>query len=141
MGFDTETGNLLWSQEQDNYPPDKRIPGNGDTHSNTVLYDKGSIYYVAGDGNGGVKLKLSEDGKKITQIWRNRSFDSFMGGAVKIGNWIYGCGTVKPDLRVINATTGEISDSVRVGSGAIIEADSMLYYYTQKGDSDAVQLQ
>ncbi len=134
MGFDTKTGVLLWSQEQDNYEPEKRTPGNGDTHSNTVLYEKGFIYYTAGDGNCSVKLKLSDDGSTITQIWRNKHFDSFMGGVVKIGDYIYGCGTVKPDVRAINAATGVLTDSVRIGSGAIISADNMLYYYTQKGD-------
>jgi outer membrane protein assembly factor BamB len=134
MGLDAATGILLWSQLQDNYPPEKRLPGYGDTHCNTVLYDKGSIYYVAGDGNCGVKLKLSDDGTTITEIWRNKGFDSFMGGIVKIDDYIYGCGTVKPDLLAINASTGVLTDSLRVGSGAIIAADNMLYYYTQKGD-------
>jgi hypothetical protein len=112
MGFDVKTGNLLWSHEQDNFTPEKRIPGNGDTHSNTVLYENGSIYYAAGDGNGGVKLRLSEDGTKITQVWRNRGFDSFMGGIVKIGDYLYGSGTVKPDLRSVNASTGVLADSL-----------------------------
>jgi hypothetical protein len=134
MGLDAATGILLWSQLQDNYPPEKRLPGYGDTHCNTVLYDKGSIYYVAGDGNCGVKLKLSDDGTRITEIWRNKGFDSFMGGIVKIDDYIYGCGTVKPDLRSINASKGVLTDSLKVGSGAIIAADNMLYYYTQKGD-------
>jgi hypothetical protein len=113
---------------------EKRTPGYGDTHSNTVLYDNGSIYYAEGDGNCGVKLKLSDDGSKITEVWRNKGFDSYMGGIVKIGNWLYGSGTVKPDLRSINALTGQLTDSLRIGSGAIIAADNMLYYYTQKGD-------
>jgi len=134
MGFYTKDGRLLWSHEQDNYPVDKRGPGYGDTHCNTVLYDNGSIYYAAGDGNGGVKLRLSEDGNNITQIWRNKGFDSYMGGIVKIGNFIYGCGTVSPDIRVINAETGLLTDSLRIGIGAVIAADDMLYYYTQKGD-------
>ncbi len=134
MGFDIATGNLLWSHEQDNYPPEKRLPGYGDTHCNTVLYDKGSIYYAAGDGNCGVKLKLSEDGTKITEVWRNKGFDSFMGGIVRIGDYLYGCGTTKPELLSINALTGILTDSLRVGTGAIISADDMLYYYTQKGD-------
>jgi outer membrane protein assembly factor BamB len=134
MGLDIMTGELLWSHEQDNYPIDKRIPGNGDTHSNTVLYESGSIYYTAGDGNCGVKLSLSADGSKITQAWRNKGFDSYMGGVVKIGDYLYGSGTVKPDLRAINANTGVLTDSLKIGSGAVISADNMLYYYTQKGD-------
>jgi outer membrane protein assembly factor BamB len=134
MGLDAENGKLLWSHEQDNYPPDKRTIGNGDTHSNTVLYDDGSIYYTAGDGNCSVKLGLSDDGTRIRQIWRNKGFDSYMGGVIKIGDYIYGCGTVSPDLRALNATTGKLTDSLRIGSGAIISADNMLYYFTQKGE-------
>jgi outer membrane protein assembly factor BamB len=134
MGFDANTGKLLWSHEQDNFPLDKRIPGNGDTHSNTVLYEDGSIYYAAGDGNCGVRLNLSPDGSKITEVWRNKGFDSYMGGIVKIGNCLYGCGTIKPEIISINATTGVITDSLRIGIGALIAADNMLYYYTQKGD-------
>jgi outer membrane protein assembly factor BamB len=134
MGFDISTGNLLWAHEQDNYPPEKRLPGFGDTHSNTVLYDNGSIYYTAGDGNCGVKLKLSDDGTKMTEVWRNKGFDSYMGGIVRIGDYLYGSGTEKPELLAINASTGMLTDSLRVGSGAIISADNMLYYYSQKGD-------
>lgn len=134
MGFDAVTGKLLWSQEQDNTPLDKRAPGVGDTHCNTVLYDNGSIYYAAGDGNCGVKLKLSSDGTKISEVWRNKEFDSFMGGILKIDDYLYGSGTVKPQLVAINATSGKLTDSLRVGSGALIAADNMLYYYTQKGD-------
>lgn len=134
MGFDTKTGTLLWSHEQDNYPLDKRAPGYGDTHSNTVLFDDGSIYYAEGDGNCGVKLNLSEDGTKITEVWRNKKFDSYMGGIIKSGNYLYGSGTARPLLLSINATTGELTDSLKIGSGTLISADNMLYYYNQKGD-------
>ncbi len=134
MGLDAETGRLLWSDEQTSYPPADRKPGYGDTHANTILYENGIIYYAEGDGNCGLKFKLSEDGTTISKVWQNKGFDSYMGGIVKIGNYIYGCGTVKPDLRAINAETGVLSDSLRIGSGAIIAADGMLYYYNQKGD-------
>jgi outer membrane protein assembly factor BamB len=134
MGFDTKDGKLLWSHEQDNFTPDKRGPGYGDTHCNTVLYENGFIYYVAGDGNGGVKLKLSPDGGSITQVWRNKGFDSYMGGFVKLDNFLYCGGTITPDLRSINAETGILTDSLRIGTGAIIAADDMIYYYSQKGD-------
>ena len=134
MGFNTQTGQLLWSQEQDNYPIEKRSPGYGDTHCNTAIYESGALWYVAGDGNGTVKLDLSADGKKITQAWRNAAFDSYMGGAVKIGNFIYGCGVARPELKSINASTGVITDSLKIGTGALISADGMIYYYNQKGE-------
>lgn len=133
MGLDAETGELLWSQEQESYPPEKRSPGYGDTHPNAVMYGDGSIYYAAGDGNGGVRLDLSEDGTEITQVWRNPGFDSFMGGLVKIGNFLYTSGTSTQYFKSIDATTGILRDSLKIGHGAVIAADEMLYYYTQRG--------
>lgn len=134
MGLDAETGKLLWSHEQVNYPQAERKPGYGDTHCNTVIYENGSIYYVAGDGNCTVKLKISDDGSSISKIWQNKDFDSYMGGVVRIGNFIYGCGTTKPEIKSINSTTGIITDSLKIGIGALIAADDMLYYYNQKGE-------
>ncbi len=134
MGHDAETGQLLWMQEQDNIKPEDRKPGAGDTHSNTVLYHDGCIYYAEGDGNGGVKLRLSDDGTSIEQVWRNPAFDSFMGGIVKIGDHLWGCSSAKRDFRSINATSGKIEKSLKVNSGAVIAADGMLYYYNWAGD-------
>lgn len=134
MGFDTQTGELLWIHEQDNTPLEDRAPGKGDTHANSVIYENGFIYYAAGDGNGGVKLELSPDGISIKEIWRNPQFDSYMGGIVKIGNYLYGCGSAKPGLKSINAETGEIGKELKIGSGAIIAGGNMLYYYNFKGE-------
>ncbi|WP_321372627.1 PQQ-binding-like beta-propeller repeat protein [uncultured Draconibacterium sp.] len=133
MGFDTETGELLWTHAQDNVPLDKRQPGMGDTHSNCVIYDNGYIYYAAGDGNCGVKLHLSEDGTEINEVWRNTGFDSYMGGIVKIDDNLYGSATSKKFFRGINATSGQLTDSLKLGWGAVVSADDLLYYYGQNG--------
>lgn len=134
LGIDTETGELLWTHLQDNTPSEKREPGIGDTHSNNILYEDGFLYYAAGDGNGGVKIQLSEDGSEITEIWRTADLDTYMGGFVKLGNHLYGCGTRKKDLKSFDVNTGEPVDSLKAGTGAIIAADNMLYYYNWRGD-------
>lgn len=134
LGHDTKTGELLWVHNQDNVEPEKRKLGMGDTHSNTIIFDKGFIYYAAGDGNGGVKLELASDGKSIKEVWRNTDFDSFMGGIVKIGDYLYGCGSAKRDFKSINMNTGELGSTLKIASGAVIAADSMLYYYNWKGE-------
>ncbi len=134
MGHDTRTGELLWVHEQDNVEPEDRQPGMGDTHSNTIIYDDGYIYYAAGDGNGGVKLELAPDGKSVKEVWRNKDFDSYMGGIVKIGNHVYGAGTGKRDFKSINAETGELGKVLKIGMGVVIAADSMLYYYNLGGE-------
>jgi outer membrane protein assembly factor BamB len=134
LGIDTRTGELLWVHSQDNIPVEERKPGNGDTHSNTVFYENGYIYYFAGDGNGAVKLELSGDGKEIRQVWRNKTIDNYMGGFVKQGNYLYSCVSEKKQLKCLDAGTGLVADTLKCGTGSIILSDSMLYYYNQKGE-------
>lgn len=133
MGFDTETGEMLWFHEQESYPPEERKPGYGDTHANAILYDNGALYYVAGDGNCGVRLDLSGDGTSLTEVWRNKDFDGFMGGIVKIDNILFSTGTSTRYLKSLDATTGQLVDSLKIGQGAVISADGMIYYYNQQG--------
>ena len=139
LGIDAKTGELLWTHNQVNIPVDERKPGNGDTHSNTILYENGFIYYIAGDGNGAVKLELSGDGKQIKQIWRNKGIDNYMGGFIKTGNYIYSCLSEKKVLISLDANTGQIADSLKVGTGTIIFSDGLLYYYNQKGEMNLVK--
>ena len=141
LGIDVNDGKLLWTHIQDNIPVDKHALGMGDTHSNTVLYDNGFIYYVAGDGNCAVKLKLSDDGLQIAEIWRNNQVDDYMGGIVKLGNYIYTGTTAKRSLVSVNIEDGSIADSLKIGSGNTIYADGNLYYYTQSGNVNLVKPQ
>lgn len=134
MGFDAESGELLWSEEQFGVSPEERKLGMGDTHANSVVYSDGSIYYAAGDGNRGVRLDLSEDGSEVREVWRNEKFDSFMGGIVMIGNYLYTSGTSTQFLLSIDASTGILTDSLKIGQGALIAADERLYYYNQRGE-------
>ena len=141
MGIDAKTGTMLWYDEQVNTPPAERKPGNGDTHSNSAYYENGFIYYVAGDGNCGVKLKLSDDGKHITQVWRNTAIDNYMGGFIKMDDRIYTGSDSKRVLLSVNAATGQILDSLKIGIGSLAMADNMLYYYNQRGELNLVKPQ
>lgn len=139
MGIDANTGELVWSQEQTNIPKEKRKHGAGDTHSNTVYYEDGSIYYFAGDGNCANRLAITPDGEKIQTVWTNSGVDNYMGGVVKIGDYFYTCTTSGKDLRSVNAETGADSDTLKLGSGTIIYADGLLYYYSQKGRMNLIK--
>ena len=139
MGIDAQTGKLLWAHEQVNVPLAERKPGMGDTHSNSAYYEKGFIYYVAGDNNCGTKLKLSDDGKHITQVWNNKAVDNYMGGFIKINNLIYTGSESKRSLICADANTGQVIDSLKIGSGSISLADNLLYYYNQKGEMNLVK--
>lgn len=134
LGIDASNGNLLWSHEQINLPKEERKHGMGDTHSNTALYDNGYIYYIEGDGNCAVKLKLSPDGSSIEQVWRNPFIDNYMGGFIKLNDRIFTASDSRKNLLCLDAQTGLILDSLKVGSGAVIWADQLLYYYNQRGE-------
>lgn len=134
LGLDAESGELLWTHEQDVYTEKERETiGIGDSHANAVIYHEGSLFYAAGDGNGGVRLDLSADGSQITQIWRNPGFDSYMGGLVFMDKYLYTSGTHSQYLFSIDAGSGVLSDSLKIGQGAIIAADQRIYYYNQRG--------
>ena len=124
IGLDAATGKLLWS---------KSLKGPGDINANTSLFENGNIYYITGSGNGAVKLALSEDGKSITEIWKNENISDVHGGFVKIGNYIYSSQYKPRRYCSIDATTGQICDSLKFDKGSVIFADDMLYCYTEKG--------
>ena len=124
LGIDTKDGTLLWSHKQD---------GEGDVHINTPLFENGFIYYITGDGNGSVKLKLSDDGKEITEVWRNAACDNTMGCFIKLNDYIYTASYGRRYWYSEDASTGKIADSVKFDKGVTIYADGMLYCYNEKG--------
>ena len=133
LGIDCRTGKLLWVHEQDNVPVSRRKLGPGDTHSNSVWFEDGFIYYIAGDGNGAVKLKLSDDGSEIMQLWRNKAIDNYMAGFVIQDEHLFTCTYNGKDLKRLNTGSGEVEGTLKIGTGSLILADEKIYYYTLKG--------
>ncbi len=124
IGLDASTGELLWNHKQS---------GDGDIQANTAWFEDGFIYYITGNGNGAVKLALSADGKTITEVWRNEKVSDVHGGFVKLGNYIYTSQYKPRRYCSVDATTGQVVDSLKFEKGAIIAADGLLYCYTEKG--------
>jgi len=125
LGIDTKDGKLLWSYKQEGQDIDCQV--------NTPIYENGLIYSVAGNGNGAFRLKLSDDGTQITEIWKNGRCDNLMGGFIKIYDHIYTSGYEKRQYYTVETTEGIIVDSVKFDRGNIIYADGMLYLYNEKG--------
>ena len=124
LGFDADKGNLLFAHKQDT---------TGNIHSNAPIFDKGYLYYVAGDGNRTVKLKLSDDGESITEIWRCKPFDNIMGGVVQLDNRLIATGHRKQELMSLDMESGKVTRQLKIGRGATIYADGMIYLYDEKG--------
>lgn len=128
-GIDANNGELLWTHPQDTA---------GNLHGNIPVIDGNDLVYVAGDGNRAVKLNLSDDGTRISEVWRNRNFDNIMGGIVRIGDKIYGTGHRQMYLKCLDINSGLVTDSLKMFRGSTIAADGMLYIYTEKGDVNLV---
>lgn len=124
LGIDADNGKLLFSHKQDTM---------GNVHSNAPIYDNGYLYYVAGDGNRTVKLKLSEDGESITEVWRCKLFDNIMGGVVHVDNRLIATGHRKQELMSLNMESGQVTQELKIGRGATIFADGMIYLYDERG--------
>jgi outer membrane protein assembly factor BamB len=122
--LDANNGSLIWSQQQDT---------SCFIHGNTVIYENGFIYYAAGCGNGLVKLSISDDGSKIKEVWRSKSFINYISGIIKIDNKIFGACERMIQWVAIDAAKGKLLDSLDFKKGVTIYADSMLYCYNEKG--------
>lgn len=134
MAIDADSGEMIWQHEQVNTAPEDRKPGVGDTHGNTVLFDKNIVYYIEGDGNCAVALELNEDGSAYKQLWNNAVVDNFMGGIVLHNGFIYSCSYSANQLAKIDTQNGSVEESLPLGRGALIMADNMIYYYTMTGE-------
>lgn len=131
IGVDAENGTFLWSQPQ---------PNEFSVHANTPLYSKGELFYFSGYGQGAGKLKISQDGNSISQVWSDKQFDSRIGGAVLVEGYIYGSGDYSRTWQCIDWETGKTTyESSELAKGAVIYADGMLYCYSERGELGLVK--
>ena len=126
MGFDAATGEKYWRIEQ--------TQGNK-IHANTPVYADGKLL-VATAGrektSGIVLLQLSEDGKSVSEIWRNNKLMNLMGGMVKLGDNLYISSYLKADWQVLEWNTGEMKiQNKEFGGGSVIYADGLFYCYAE----------
>lgn len=124
LGLDAKTGEVLWIFDH---------PNKYSVQPNTPTYQDGKVYIVSGYGKGGVQLQISEDGKSVTELWRNTTLDDRMGGVVLVDGRIYGSGD-KKSWHCLDWETGEDLYSSRMfKNGNIIYAEGLLYCYSEVG--------
>jgi len=129
---DCSSGQLLASYELEGYEYDGE-------HCNTPVYNEGMIYYVANDlpGQGAIKLKLSEGGKSIRELWRNNEIRNNFGGQIAVNGHLFT--TVKGNrLVALDPDNGTLVDSLKVATGAIIYTDNKFIIYGNNGTINLV---
>jgi outer membrane protein assembly factor BamB len=85
-------------------------------------------------------LRLTDSGKSAEQVWKNDELDTQMGGAVKVGDYIYASGHQNRNWFCIDLKTGETKYRVRdMAPCNVIYADGMLYCYSERGTMNLVK--
>ena len=108
-------------------------------HCNTPVYADGIIYYVANDvpGQGAMKLELSDNGERITELWRNNEVMNNFGGLVAVNGHLFT--TVKGNkLLALDPDNGSVVDSLKVATGSIIYTDNKFIVYGNNGTTNLV---
>ena len=130
LGLDANTGELLWTYE---------LSFKGDAPCNQPIYLEGYLYMVAGGGNGAAKFEISQDGTQIKKIWSNDEFNTYFGGFIMVGNFLYGSSKSKQLCMSIDALTGKIVDSLSFKAGSIVSAGEDMVIYSQTGSVGIVR--
>jgi len=130
IGLNAKTGEVLWTEIQKN-------PYN--LNPNTPIYADGMLFSTTGGDIGSMLLRVTNGGRGIEKVWHHE-LDNKMGGAVKVGDYVYGSGEKKRYWYCIDWKTGETKyKDNAIGVGAVIAADGMLYCYSDKGEMALVR--
>ncbi len=128
VGIDAQTGEVLW--RQDNRPhkgKPRHINPNGPVYHDNALY-------VTSRFVGGLKLRISDGGTEVSELWADEQLDPHHGGVVLVDGFIHGTDSRDEIWMCLNWDSGKISYADKlVGKGSVIYADGMLYCYGQDG--------
>ena len=121
IGIHAETGKILWTNE---------FASGNMANVPTPAFSDGYVFWAVGYGKGGICLKLSVSGDRVTatEVWRTQDIRTQYGGYVILDGYIYGNNMYEwscVDLKSGKTMWG--AEGVRKGS--ITYADGMLYLY------------
>jgi len=123
VAFNADTGEKLWEYIQ---------TSENSINPNTPLYSDGMLLSVTGYWGGACMYRLKDGGKAVELVWHNKEMDNQMGGAVKVGDYVYATGHQNKYWFCVDWKTGETKYKVRdIGCGTVIYADGMLYVYNE----------
>lgn len=134
IGVDALTGRVYWDVDQNQ---------RNNIHANTPLYSNGVIYCAsegADSDDGMVALKLSDDGKSVSILWRNRDLRNLMEGFILADGLIFGSVYEKSRWFCVDSKDGSILHSFSgLGDGVVLRADGLFYCYTKRGELALVE--
>ena len=131
VGVDAKTGKFLWRY-------DKVISRYGANIPTPIARD-GKIF-CAGAGTGGalIKLNAKEGAVEPEQVYFSPKLPTAIGGAVLVGDYLYGTGG--QGMLCVEFNTGNIKWEDRaLGAASLCLADGRLYLHSEKGEVALVE--
>jgi len=131
VGVEAKTGKLLWRYNRTAKGSPAVIP--------TPVAD-GDFIYSGGAmaGGGGVRLKTSGGAFEAEQVYFSPKLPTSVGGAVKVGEYLYG--TSAAGLLCLEFTTGTVKwDDRSIGAASLCYADGRLYLHGENGEVALVE--
>ena len=126
VGVDAKTGQFLWRHKE---------AAKGPAQYFTPVGRDGYVYGGAlGVGGTLVRLKSERGGVAAEQVYFTRGLPNGIGGAVLVGDYIYGT-EVGQQLLAVEFTTGKVMwKAESFGWGSVAYADGHLYIHGTNGD-------
>ncbi len=125
MALNAETGEVVWT-----FPTNNKSA----IHGNSPIYRDGMLFISNGWENGSFMLKIAEDGQSVEKAWENELMDLENGGAILIGDNLYGSNWEHKGLSCVDWNTGvEKFTTKEFKSGTISYADGMFYWFGVNG--------
>jgi outer membrane protein assembly factor BamB len=135
-GVNPETGEIVWTFDFLNADPSEWDNAGGVINCTSPLFRDGVLFVTGGYNHTSVNFKLKDDLSGADFLWKDELLDNHHGGVVLVGDYVYGSNWInngKGDWCCINFKTGENKyQETFKNKGSIIEADGMLYIYTEQ---------
>lgn len=132
VGVDAKTGEFLWRYKE---------VVKGPAQAFTPVARDGYVYAGAlGIGGGLIRLKPEGNGVATEQVYFERGLPSGFGGAVLIGNTLYGNDLGEQKVVAVDFATGKVAwKAESLGRASFAYADGLLYVHAWRGDVGLVE--
>jgi outer membrane protein assembly factor BamB len=132
VGVDAKTGEFLWRYKE---------VVKGPAQVFTPVARDGYVYTGAlGVGGGLIRMKPDGNGVATEQVYFERGLPNGFGGAVLIGDYLYGSDPATEKVVAVEFTTGKMAwKADSLGRSSLAYADGLLYVHAWKGDVGLVE--
>ncbi len=130
-GIEAKTGKFLWRY-------DKSIDTRFQVHAATPIASGNTVYTAAAMGGGLAQIRNAGGTYAVDSVYATRKLPNALGGAVKVGNYLYG--TTNVALLCMEYSTGKVVWEDRsVGAASLCYADGRLYVRGENGEVALVE--